>query len=517
MIKIFNAQQIYQADNYTIERQQITSDSLMERAAIQIFNWLHQRMQGAPVKIHLFCGIGNNGGDGIALARHLQEHGYHIEVNVVNYSEKRSKDFLKNLERLKARKIWPHFINKGSSYPEIGEDHIIVDAIFGIGLNRPPAPWVQDLMAYLNATGTFILSVDVPSGLYLGKAVEDQKGIISADFVLSFQAPKLIFFLPETGIYSEQWEVLDIGLDAEFLSQTETDFQLITKQSILARYRRRSKFTHKGTYGHSLIIGGSFGKIGAVILAAKACLRSGSGLVTAYIPGCGYSALQGAVPELMVISDPNENYIGKIDYDIEPTVIGLGIGLGTNKETLQALSDFLKDNKRPLVLDADALNMISIEKALLKKVPPQSVFTPHPKEFERLVGPWSDDFEKLDKAKKFSQEYDCILVLKGAHTIIFYEGKGYINDSGNPGMATAGSGDVLTGVITGLIAQGYEPLDATIFGVYLHGLAGDVASQIHGQEALIAGDITDALGRAFQSILAPPDQAAKEREKAEED
>ncbi len=505
-MKIFNAQQIYEADKFTIEEQQITSESLMERAALQLFNWLHSRMQGAPVKIHLFCGIGNNGGDGIALARHLQEHGYHIDVNVVNYSEKRSQDFLINLERLKARKIWPNFINEDSPLPQIGVDDIIVDAIFGIGLNRPPSSWVAKLIDYLNNTGTFILSVDVPSGLFLERAAKDTVGIIKADFVLSFQAPKLVFFLPQTGPYCKQWEVLDIGLDTQFLNKADVTFQLVTKQQAKGIYKPRPKFSHKGSYGHALILGGSFGKIGAVILAAKACLSTGSGLVTAYVPECGNLPLQTAVPEAMVITDKDDRAIADIKFEIKPSVIGLGIGLGTAVKTANSFSSFLTENKAPLVVDADGLNLLAKKKTLLKKLAPHSVLTPHPKEFERLVGAWKDDFEKLEKAKKFTEEYHCILVLKGAHTITFHEGKGFINNTGNPGMATAGSGDVLTGMITGLVACGYKPFQAAILGVYLHGRAGDIAALSEGQDSVTAGKIIEAIGSSYLELLKPPDQ-----------
>ncbi|MBT8314011.1 MAG: NAD(P)H-hydrate epimerase, partial [Maribacter sp.] len=265
-MKFFTAEQIYAADKFTIEKLQISSNDLMERAAIQIFNWLHLRMQGAQVKIHLFCGIGNNGGDGMALARHLKEHGYNIEVNVVNYSDKRSKDFLINLDRLKDRKIWPHFLESDGEFPKIGKDDIIVDAIFGIGLNRTPDIWVAKLMQYLNDSEAFILAVDVPSGVFMDRAVKNENAVIRANHVLSFQVPKLIFFLPETGVYSNQWEVLDIGLDPGFLKDTASEFELIGKNEVLPFYRPREKFSHKGTYGHSLIIGGSYGKIGAVSL-----------------------------------------------------------------------------------------------------------------------------------------------------------------------------------------------------------------------------------------------------------
>jgi len=504
-MKIFTAEQIYQADKFTIEKQEIKTDDLMERSAVQIFNWMHLRMQGAPVKIHLFCGIGNNGGDGIALARHLQEHGYNIEVYVVNYSETRSKDFLINLDRLKDRKIWPHFLTDATSLPEIHKDDIIVDAIFGIGLNREPSDWVVELIKYLNQTEAFILSVDMPSGLFLDKLPKNLDGIIKSNYVLSFQAPKLILFLPETGIYSNQWEVLDIGLDVEYLSTTDTDYTLIGKNEVLPLYVPREKYTHKGSYGHSLIIGGSYCKIGAVSLAVKACLKSGSGLVTSYVPTCGYIPLQTALPEVMVITDSEEKNISNISFDTKPTVIGIGVGLGKAVETKKAFEAFVKKNKVPLVVDADGLNLLAESKDLLKKLPPRTVLTPHPKELERLIGTWKDDFDKLSKAKKFSKKYDCIVVIKGANSITIYDGLGYVNTTGNPGMATAGSGDVLTGIITGLIAQGYEPLNAAIFGVYLHGKSGDITVEKSGYQALIASDIVDAIGAAYLDLFAVPE------------
>ncbi|NHF59766.1 NAD(P)H-hydrate dehydratase [Flavobacteriaceae bacterium TP-CH-4] len=509
-MKIFSGEQIYEADRFTIEKQGITSDALMERAAMQIFNWLHLRMQGAPVKIHLFCGIGNNGGDGIALARHLQEHGYHIAVYVVNYSQARSKDFLINLERLKDRKIWPEFLDSDKHFPEIGREDIVVDAIFGIGLNRPPAPWVVNLMQHLHRSEAFILSVDVPSGLYTNKGIENPDAVVKANFVLSFQAPKLVFFLPETGVYSNQWEILDIGLDQEYLMQTENEYDLIGKNEVLPLYKPREKFAHKGSYGHSLIIGGSRGKIGAVHLAARGCLRVGSGLVTTYVPKCGLTPLQSNLPEAMVINDSDEYYISKIEFDITPKAIAIGVGLGKEKTTIRAFTNFLKANDLPLVVDADALNILSENKTLLKLLPKESVLTPHPKELERLIGTWKDDFEKLKKAKAFSKKYDCVLVIKGAHTITIYEGRGYINSTGNPGMATAGSGDVLTGIITGLIAQGYPSLNAAVFGVYLHGRAGDIAIEETGYQALIASAIADTVGKAYIDLFKMPEVTQQE-------
>jgi len=498
---ILTGEQVRKADQYTIQSQGINSDDLMERAGTALFNWLHHQLQGAPVTIHLFCGIGNNGGDGLVVARHLAEYGYAVEVYIVNYSDKRSADFLTNLDRLKDRKIWPNVLSKNDVFPIISKDDVIVDAIFGTGLNRVPDDWVTKLITQVNATGAFILAIDIPSGLFTDRASENTQGIIKAHFVLSFQYPKLVFFLPETGVYCGHWAALNIGLDEEFVSTLSIGYELIQQKEVRDLYRPRKKFTHKGTYGHSLIIGGSFGKIGAVQLTAKACLRAGSGLVSAFVPGCGYIPFQSALPEVMVITDKDQKQLSHIAFEIEPSVIAFGIGVGTSDPTMSAFEAFLKENSTPLVIDADGINILSKKKSLLKNLPPKTVLTPHPKELERLLGPWKNDFEKLEKAKEFSATYDLILVIKGAHTITVYKEQGYVNDSGNPGMATAGSGDALTGIISGLIAQGYLPLEAAIMGVYIHGRAGDIALSGSSMEALIASDLIAQLGVAFGELF----------------
>ncbi len=502
-MNILSGEQVRKADQYTIQSQGITSDELMERAGTSLFNWLHQQLQGAPVTIHLFCGIGNNGGDGLVVARHLVEHGYSVEVHIVNYSDKRSPDFLTNLDRLKDRKIWPQVLSENDVLPIVSKEDVIVDAIFGTGLNRVPDEWVIKLIAHLNASGAFILAVDIPSGLFTDKPIENALGIIRAEVVLSFQFPKLVFFLPESGQFCKHWFVLDIGLDAEFVQTLPIGYELIQQKKIKSLIKPRTKFTHKGTYGHTLIIGGSFGKIGAVQLAAKACLRAGSGLVSAYVPGCGYIPLQSALPEVMVVTDNDQEQLSQIKIGFKPTVVAFGIGTGTSDTTIRAFELFLKENLAPLVIDADGLNILSKKKSLLGILPPKTVLTPHPKELERLLGAWKNDFEKLEKVKKFSATYDVIVVIKGAHSITVYKDQGYVNDSGNPGMATAGSGDALTGVISGLIAQGYQPLEAAIMGVYLHGRAGDIAIQGSSMEALIASDIIDCFGMSFGELFLP--------------
>ena len=511
-MKLYSAEQIYKADQISIKKEEIGSNELMERAALQLFNWMHLRMQGAQVKIHLFCGIGNNGGDGIALARHLLDHGYNIEVYVINYSEKRSKDFLINMERLKDRKIWPNFMNANGELPEIHKDDIIVDGIFGIGLNRTPDDWVVKIIQHLNASNAFILSIDIPSGLFTDQGPDNFDAVIKSNFVLSFQTPKLVFFLPETGPFTEQWEVLDIGLDPEYLMTTETDYELIGKNEVLNIYKPREKYAHKGTYGHALIIGGSYGKIGAVCLSAKAALSSGSGLVTSYVPKIGYGILQTSLPEVMVLTDAAEEILVNIEFDLEPSVIGIGVGMGTSDKTVEGFSEFIKSNERPLVIDADALNILSQNKGLLKEMSKDAILTPHPKELERLIGKWKDDFEKLEKTMRFSKRYECVVVIKGAHTIVVQNEKGYVNTTGNPGMATAGSGDVLTGIITGLRAQGYTGLDAAIFGVYLHGKAGDIAIDKTGFQSLIASHLIENLGSAYLDLFTLPDPPVPEKE-----
>ncbi|MDU8887130.1 NAD(P)H-hydrate dehydratase [Yeosuana sp. MJ-SS3] len=510
-MKIFSKEQFYQCDKITIERQGISSTDLMERAALQIFNWLHVRMQGAQVPIHVFCGIGNNGGDGLALSRHLIQHGYNVITYVVNCSDKRSKDFLINYERIKeVTKDWPILLKCKEEFPDIHVDDIIVDAIFGIGLNRPAQDWVKALFMHFKASKAFTLSVDVPSGLYLDKVPEDENGVVWANYTLSFMTPKLVFFLPDTARFTIQWEVLDIGIDQDFYNTTNVGNELIGKPEMLQVYMPRDKFAHKGSFGHSLIIGGTYGKMGSVVLSSRAALAVGAGLVSAFIPKCGYSILQTALPEAMVITDENEKLIGNIQFDILPTVIGFGIGIGTDKKTIEALEKFLKDNKTPLVIDADAINILAKHKSFLKLLPKHTILTPHPKELERLIGTWKDDFDKLKKAKTFTKKYNLILVIKGANTITVFEDKLYVNSTGNPGMATAGSGDVLTGIITGLISQGYNPFVATVFGVYLHGRSADIAVQDIGYESLIASHIIDYLSEAYKDLFSKPKQPEEE-------
>lgn len=274
----------------------------------------------------------------------------------------------------------------------------------------------------------------------------------------------------------------------------------INKNLVLNRYQPIDSKTHKGIQGHALIIAGSYGKIGAAVLASKSCLKSGCGLVTAFIPECGYQILQISNPEVMTLTDQKEKYISKITFDIKPQAIAIGPGLGQERETQTAVHDFLKTNSVPLILDADALNILAVNKEWLPLLQPKTILTPHPKELERLIGKWSTEEDKFNKTMAFSKQYHAIVVMKGAPTYIIDGETIYQNTTGNAALATAGSGDVLTGIITSLVAQSYQPLDAAILGVYLHGLAADIALPETGTQAFIASDIIHYLGRAFVSL-----------------
>ncbi len=497
---ILSPKQLAKADKATIINNNIASIDLMEHAATGCFNWLHSRLQGQSVKIHVFCGIGNNGGDGLVIARHLLQHGYHVNCYIVNFSNKRTDEFLTNYDRLKEIGEWPTIINSEKDFPEVSFEDIVIDAIFGNGLTRKPVGLTKKLIQYINSTKVFTLAIDVPSGLFCNKSVTHNNAVLRAEHTLSFQTPKLAFLLPENKEYINTWEVLGIGLDEDFINSLHPKLYFISKSDIIPLYKPRNKWSHKGTYGHSLIIGGSFGKIGAVTLATKAALKIGSGLVTAYLPKCGYNILQISVPEAMVEVD-DEQVLTYYNFKTIPTVIGIGPGMGTSEKTAIGFEKFLKENKIPLVIDADAINLLSQNKSLLSYLPNNTILTPHLKELERLIGTWQNDYNKLEIASKFCKEYRVILVIKGTHTVIIDGESMYFNSTGNPALATAGSGDVLTGLITGLLAQGYDPKHAAIFGVYLHGKTADIAVQETGFETFTASTILQYLADAILDLF----------------
>ncbi len=506
-MKILSAEQIYKADQATIRNLPILSVDLMEQAAGVCTDWISLYLNDFQNTIHIFCGIGNNGGDGLVIARKLLQLGYDVNTYIVNFSNNKSSDFITNYDRLTELGYKPIDLTENNYTFKISNSDIIIDAIFGIGLTRSPQGFVKEIIQIINSAKAKVIAIDFPSGLAARNIGDsniiskfDKNAIIKASITLTFQNPKLAFLLQENEMFYGDWHLLNIGLDQNYIDGIDTNFHLITINEIKKIYKPRSKFSHKGTFGHSLLIGGSFGKIGAMVLASKAALKIGSGLVSAYVPKCGYQILQTSIPEVMTEVD-DEKEIQFFNYKTNPNVIGIGMGLGTSSKTTDGFIKFLKNNSLPLVIDADALNILSKNKEQLEFLPKKTILTPHPKEFERLVGKWKNDFEKLEKLLAFSNQYNCIVVLKGANTVIADQQKLYFNKTGNPALATGGSGDVLTGIITGLVAQGYKSLDAAIFAVYIHGRTADIAlHNNYTMETFTASNIFDFFADVIKEI-----------------
>ncbi|MFK5880562.1 MAG: NAD(P)H-hydrate dehydratase [Flavobacteriaceae bacterium] len=498
-MKILTSHQIGLADRATIEKQGITSLDLMERAATKCFDLIHKQYKRLKPNVKVFCGVGNNGGDGLVITRLLIESGYDVDCFVVSFSEKKSTDFILNFERLTKTGVKIHSIKSTNDFPCIDVDSLVIDAIFGIGLSRKVDGFTADLIQHINNSKATVLAIDIPSGLFADKPNLQEDTIIKATHTYPFQSTKLAFLLPDNAKYLNTWDVVDIGLDVDFIDSLNSNYSVVDLSFVKTIYKHRNKFSHKGSFGHSLLIGGSYGKIGAITLATKAALKSGSGLVTAYIPKCGYEIVQIAIPEAMAEVDA-ENQLEYFNYKSNPTVIGIGPGMGTSEKTIIGFTKFLQENRLPLVLDADALNIISKQNELLNLLPKDTILTPHPKEFKRLVGAWSNDYEKLELLKSFATKYKLIVVLKGAHTVIAKGDKLFFNSTGNPALATGGSGDVLLGIITGLVAQKYNPLHAAILGVYLHGLTADLSIGKTSMESFTASDSIENIGAAFLEI-----------------
>lgn len=501
-MKLFSTKQIAGIDRYTIENEPVSSTDLMERASTEMFKVL-SKLYGKDKSFVVFSGSGNNGGDGLVLARLLHNSGYNTRVYLADYSGKLSPDCKINYERLKNIPAVKTEIITGTDTINLDSGEIIIDALFGSGLTRKVEGLSATVIRLINASGCEVVSVDIPSGLF----GEDNTGnnpetVVKANYTLTLQFPKISFFFRENEKFTGKWIIVPIGLSREKINSEYSLYYYLEKQDIRKILPVRSRFSHKGDFGHALLITGSYGKAGASVLAAKACLRAGAGLLTTYIPSCGYNIVQISVPESMVITDNNENFITKIPELDGFSSVGIGPGLGQHPETSQIFQKLLTEIKVPLVIDADGLNIIAGDKALLELIPENTVLTPHPKEFDRLCGESASEFERLDKAVRFAQKYKLIVVLKGAYTrIISAEGEVYFNSTGNPGMATGGSGDVLTGIILGFLSQKCKPLDAALAGVYMHGLAGDIAAGRSGVYSLIAGDITENLAQAFKEVL----------------
>ncbi len=499
-MEIFSAQQIRAWDEFTIKNEPIASIDLMERAAAACLSWLE--MNGyAERSFSVYCGKGNNGGDGLALARMLAAGDCPVNVQILEFGHKGTDDFQANLARLHQNQVEVRFIQGEEHFRPVPVGDIVIDALLGSGLNRPLQGVTAQLVEFINQSGNEIIAIDIPSGLFTDHSSKGNKAI-KAMHTLSFQCFKPAFLVAENEAYTGQVHILDIGLHSGYLQQTVSELELVDEAMIRAIFKPRKNFAHKGTFGHALLIAGSYGKMGAALLAGRSCLRSGAGLLTQHVPICGYTILQTALPESMVEVDADEKISTAVRGEPEKySVIGIGPGIGTHEKTRKLLQDILQRYKKPMVIDADALNLLSSHPALLPLLPPYSILTPHPKEFERLFGAAANEFERLQMARDKAKQYQSVIVLKGHYTFIAMPGgKGYFNSTGNPGMAKGGSGDVLTGILTALLSQGYSAGEAALFGVYLHGLAGDLAAKELSMESMLPSDLTDHLGQAFLAI-----------------
>jgi len=499
MPKVLSAQQVREWDAYTIQHEPIASIDLMERACRVFTEWFTAKFD-ATKKVCVVCGTGNNGGDGLGIARLLHEWNYAVKVWIVRGGTTESVDFSHNLQRLPG-KIPVTEITSASASEFLSGCDVLIDAIFGSGLSRPAEGVFAQVINSINESTCTKVAVDIPSGLMAD--APSTGAIVKAHFTFTFQLPKLSFFLPETGVYAGSWKVGDIGLSKTFLAHATTGYHYLTLKSVRRLMKERAVFSHKGDYGKALLVAGSHGKMGACVLAARAALRAGLGLLTVHLPTAGYTIVQTAVPEAMATVDDHAHFIATCPPGLETyDVIGVGPGLGTEAATAKVLRALFEPGK-PMVIDADALNLISKHRELLHLIPPGSILTPHPKEFERLAGPSKNSFDRLAKQRQLAQQLKGVVLVKGAFTAIAMpDGACYFNTTGNPGMATGGTGDVLTGILTGLLAQGYPTPDAARLGVFLHGLSGDLARKEVGEQALIASDLVAHLAAAFGRLVA---------------
>lgn len=500
-MKIFRAEDVREIDAYTIKNEPILSIDLMERAARRLAGW-YVRHYHTDRRVLVFAGPGNNGGDALAMARMLAESQYRVVCYLLQFG-KVSPDGQINLERLqKENTVELKEVGEKDPLPVIAVEDVVVDGIFGSGLSRPVAGFPAEVIRHINMHAESVVAIDIPSGLFgEDNSGNDPENIIRAGHTLSFQFPFLSFFFEDNTSYVGNWRVHDIKLHPDAIASTASAYRTIEATYIRDLLPRREKFAHKGTFGHALVISGCYGMMGAALLAGEACLRSGTGLVTLHVPRKGYSIIQTGFPEAIVSLDQSEILFSEPPDMTAFTAIGIGPGLGCKPNSGNGLKMILEQAEVPLVIDADGLNILAMHPEWYELLPQLTILTPHPKEFDRLAGESSTAFERHLKQIEFARKHKVIVVLKGAHTgIASPDGSYCFNTTGNPGMATGGSGDVLTGLITGLLAQGMSALDAALAGVYIHGLAGDLAAEDLGQEALIAGDMIRSLGRAFNEI-----------------
>ena len=503
-MKIFSSTQIHELDKYTIDHEPIKSIDLMERAASRIVAEI-RHLCTAYNTIVVFAGPGNNGGDALAVARILASEGLKVKAWLFNTTGRLSADCKTNRDRLTGMKELDSFTMVIDEFdpPTLDASTLVIDGLFGVGLNKPLTGGYASLVKYINASPSKVVSIDMPSGLMSeSNEYNVRSNIIRADVTVTIQQPKLSFLFAENQQFIGELKVVDINISKEGMAQVDAHVTILEEDDVRCRMRQRDDFAHKGTMGHALIIAGSRGMAGAAMLATKACLRSGVGKVTVHTPAANIIPLQIGVPEAILDIDPDNCFFTEAVSTDRFQAMGIGPGLGNNENSAITMIGQLRRAQCPIVIDADAINILATHKAWMQQLPAGCILTPHIGEFERLEGASSDSYDRLSKAIILADRQQAYIVLKGHNTaIVTPGGRIMFCPTGNSGMATAGSGDVLTGVITTLLARGYAQADACLVGTYLHGLAGDIAAKKFGKESLMASDIIDALPEAFMRVM----------------
>jgi NAD(P)H-hydrate epimerase len=495
-MKIFTVDKIRKADEYTIRHEPIGSLYLMERASMQLANWILAHYS-KKYELLFLLGKGNNAGDGLALCRILENYGYHCTVFLA-LGEQGTKDFEQNLDRLPNQVQVLHatafqellMLAKKSQYT------LWIDGLIGTGLSRPVKGKLAEILSEVNKQVGDKLAIDIPSGLFADRYTN---GIsFKAATTLSFQFPKLAFMMPENHLSVGKWIILPIGLHEKYIESENTSY-FLTEGVVFPSV---NEFAHKGTRGRCTIIAGGYGRMGAAVLAAQACLKSGIGLLS--VQACHHcvEVIQNAVPEVLIKVDQYEYALGDYLAYGDQQVLAFGPAVGFADKTKLLFETILDNYKGQLILDADAITMLSENKALLNKLSVGTILTPHIGEFDRLVGSQENNFDRINALRAFAKKYKCIVLLKGRYSAISdTNGTVHFNSTGNHGMAKGGSGDVLTGIIAALFPAFKDPLKATIAAVYMHGLAGDMAASKLGAMGMNATDLIENLHRAQKKLM----------------
>jgi hydroxyethylthiazole kinase-like uncharacterized protein yjeF len=501
MLPLLTSPQIREADAYTIANEPISSIDLMERASKAFVGWFVNHFPDKKKAISVYCGTGNNGGDGLAIARMLDDHQYkRLNVKVVRFSDKASEDFNMNLKRLQQTAIPLTEIEQGGSLPD-EESSVIIDALLGTGLNKPLKGDYKRLVSHINSLERTVVAVDVPTGFFSEGEIPPDAIVLKADLVITFQQPKINFLLPDSAPWIDCWEAVNISIDEKFVHSLKSPYQAIEEKDIRWLLKPRHRFSNKGTYGHALIVGGQDETMGATLLSAAASAYCGSGLTTACVPKCGLTALNSYMPELMAIVR-NAAEIPVIEWD-KFDAIGIGPGLGKKEDALSLFTDVLANYEKPIVVDADALNLLATHKKLWNKIPENSILTPHMKEFDRLFGEHANWWQRIQTGIEKAKVHQLCILLKNDYTIIITpQGDVYFNTTSNPAMATGGMGDVLTGIITSLLAQKYSAKEACIIGAYIHGKAGDELALTNRMNVVLPGQLAARLPVTMAKLMA---------------